>query len=353
MVRYLAVREADFDRAVTITQQLQPDASTLPPHTFMRDYIAADASTRDAMISRLARTGDPIVGEVSYLLRQALADHDAADRLLFSLPLETRRDSIGRSRDLASSLAARGRMREAWPQFQQLAALHPDQGRWAMMLCVQLAIFEIAPADLTRLLALVESADSASANVPSDPYDWDHLLPHMRLYHLAFINLRLGNLAEVRRLIDRLTALPTPEPRQRGVHALVESLQVRLLMEEGRWSEALRRHEAISLAVPLDMGEIHPERFIRAELLLRAGRANEALRWLDHLDGFFGGGAVYILDAPRALRRAQAYELLDRPEDALVWYGRFMELWQNADPEYAPLVRTARERTSALLQQSR
>ena len=55
------------------------------------------------------------------------------------------------------------------------------------------------------------------------------------------------------------------------------------------------------------------------------------------------------LNRPRALRRlGELYEAKGDREKALDYYGRFAELWRDADPKLQPVVREVRDRMARL-----
>ncbi|CAN5760199.1 hypothetical protein BH23GEM3_BH23GEM3_00410 [soil metagenome] len=58
----------------------------------------------------------------------------------------------------------------------------------------------------------------------------------------------------------------------------------------------------------------------------------------------------HLLEYPRSLRRlAELYDARGDSQEATVYYSRFVELWQGADPELQPWVRTAQARLRTLL----
>ena len=52
--------------------------------------------------------------------------------------------------------------------------------------------------------------------------------------------------------------------------------------------------------------------------------------------------------APSQLRQAEIYDRRGDRDEAVKHYRRFIELWQNADPELQPLVVGARKRLAEL-----
>jgi tetratricopeptide (TPR) repeat protein len=55
---------------------------------------------------------------------------------------------------------------------------------------------------------------------------------------------------------------------------------------------------------------------------------------------------VYL--APSHLRRGEIYERLGEPDTAVEHYRRFIELWENCDPELRPHVEEAERKLARL-----
>ncbi len=89
---------------------------------------------------------------------------------------------------------------------------------------------------------------------------------------------------------------------------------------------------------------VNSHRYLRAELLYQEGRLEEALRWYASL-----AEVSEFLLGPSYLRRAEIYEQLGETENAITYYTRFLDLWQDADPELQPQVEQARQRLDRLV----
>ena len=86
------------------------------------------------------------------------------------------------------------------------------------------------------------------------------------------------------------------------------------------------------------------ERFARAELLVSLGRDVDALPLYESF--------MTVYDLPFAavsrLRQAQIHERAGRRERAGFCYRRFLALWRDADPEFRPMVDSARQALARL-----
>jgi tRNA A-37 threonylcarbamoyl transferase component Bud32/tetratricopeptide (TPR) repeat protein len=86
-------------------------------------------------------------------------------------------------------------------------------------------------------------------------------------------------------------------------------------------------------------------RFRLAELLDRAGRERDALRW--YLSVAERG---LLLVGPAFARAADISERLGEDEQAIRYYDEFLDVWADADENYQPMVEEARRRRDGLLE---
>ena len=97
----------------------------------------------------------------------------------------------------------------------------------------------------------------------------------------------------------------------------------------------------IAFAVPFSQGA---ERYLRGRVLEKLGRPRAALPWYAALEDV--GTSVYL--APSLFRRGKVYEALSESNRAAEHYARFIELWEDCDPELRPRLAQAEERLAAL-----
>ena len=131
-----------------------------------------------------------------------------------------------------------------------------------------------------------------------------------------------------------------------------ELWDARLAEAEGRWRDAaeiLGRSQQTRSCVPCGG-------LFAAQMWDRAGEADSALAWYRRgVESPMTGETfedAYLY--PIALRRLGAlYEERAEPAEALDYYGRFVELWRDADPELQPIVTAVRERMARLAAEPR
>lgn len=153
-----------------------------------------------------------------------------------------------------------------------------------------------------------------------------------------------------RRLLAALLASPGSDPRPVGMEGIpsrppnatpgiVERIDgATRLREAGRPADALRLLGPDGRPEGTDPAGL--EVLLRADLLRDVGRHEDALRWygtLVHEVPF----SMLVLPALH-LRRGQLMDRLGDSAGAAAGYRRFIDLWEDADPELQPLVTAAR-----------
>jgi len=130
------------------------------------------------------------------------------------------------------------------------------------------------------------------------------------------------------------------------------ALEIRALAARGagRPAEALALLEESSMAVTHQSNAmVHLYRrpssvFLRAELLQQLNRGEEALAWYSSFFDWSG----YVFLSPACMRMAEIFESRGERDKAVEYYRRFVARWQDADPEYQPLVADVRARIARL-----
>ncbi len=177
-------------------------------------------------------------------------------------------------------------------------------------------------------------------------------LEPLRQYTLGVLSLRLRDTPSAVAAAAKLEKLATASDATDLSRDLDRSLRARLAWKEGYPQKALALLQTLeSSDSPGDIA-FTPfvaranERFLRGELLASMGRNTEALQWFASL----GDGSVteIPLRAPSHLRQAQIHEQLGNRNQAARHYAQFLKLWSGADPEFRPLVDSARRQLAGL-----
>jgi DNA-binding SARP family transcriptional activator/Flp pilus assembly protein TadD len=150
---------------------------------------------------------------------------------------------------------------------------------------------------------------------------------------------------------SELLTCAVARPTTSGIAALCHDLQLGLLAEQARRSgkatDALQWLESLDMRVPYQFAgrsmffARSRERFLRAELLERAGRLREADDWYAAVP--HGAWMDHIYLAPTHLRRGRIHEQLGDRAGAAEHYRQVAELWRDHDPELAGFYREALE----------
>jgi serine/threonine-protein kinase len=247
--------------------------------------------------------------------------------------------------------AARGRIAEARRQLALAEAADPERTRSAPALLAVAPFVRTTAAELRRLEAKVAALpppgpgdDRAGLSVyfRPTPAAQDR---RARLYVMGILSARLDDRT---RAIQRAEELETLARADSGSLAadFAHGIRAELAMGAGDAEEALRHVEAMrhetyyitAFAFP-ELSQAR-ERYLRAEALARLGRNDEALRWFGSFAEFSPYDMLYAPIGHR--RRGEILQSLGRRDEAAQEYARFIELWEDADPELQPEVRKAR-----------
>lgn len=270
----------------------------------------------------------------------------------------------------------------AFSAAEQAARALRDEQRsnmmWNLSAGAYLAAVEVAQGKLAR--AEREYEDLMTQSESSGSLAWYFFY----VREMARIDLRIRNQpAKGLRRIDaalRRHPLPTIPPLDRPYVYLS-----RYYSRAGRVDEATLLLAEYERAVPEGIRRQDPERYgVQGDLLLARGRIEDAIAryhsWYNE-DGFGNGGLFEIATAyeqartpdsalayyervantpsiwrdllvlaPTYRRLGELYEARGDRAKALDYYGRFVDLWKDADPELQPIVadaRTALRRLSA------
>jgi serine/threonine-protein kinase len=265
--------------------------------------------------------------------------------------------------------ASLGRWRGAQVELERLAELSPN---WAIE---YRALWSLQFRSLTRaeLVALRDSLSSwdpvtSRLLIVEPESDWrtgpsptvaryylfahNDVNGHVRSYLLGRLSARLDEYDAALRHAEELERMEAPATAGTISRDLAQAVRAHIFWSRGDTARALAALEAAPREVPRQRLWTSPffaepqERFLLAELLEARGRDDEALAWY----GTFGVPSVYDVFhlAPSYFRRAQIYERLGKLEEARHHYARFVELWQDADPELQPQVEAARRALQAL-----
>lgn len=351
-----------------------------------RDYVIFDS-----IATRYLQTEDPYNThrDLYWLVRGSPADQDSVMALYRSAPgilfamewlnlvqvehIEVAQELAERYGDAAPSpeeqalgkalyiftLTSRGqveRSRAAREAAKQLLTTYTDNPISAVFWGL-LPYVSISPEHLDSLEQRVAAWDTTAA-----PYESrsgaDQYLGHqgdIQTYLLGLLRWRQGDAEGTRGYAEALRQRAQPQAKHDYASSFARTLGGLVAWQEDRPEEALVALEEARLRPTFLQAMSSPlyaqvlARYARAEIFYAEGRYEEALSLYSSLHyGDSIQGLVYL--GPSYLRRAEIYEHLGDTENAIIYYTRFLELWQDADPALQTnWVEPARQRLDRLV----
>lgn len=328
----------------------------------LRALASNDAVATRALVDEVRRWEDLATWRLAAWLAAFSADPAAARSVIRTLDEDHRSPAIRAelrwivvALHLASGQVASAQ-RELARAVTEDGKLPADQQRWALE---QVSEWYIATLPLPF-------ADSTLARVRQRALAWSPVSPSarggfensvglggalqiepLRLYTLGLLALRLNDAPAADTAAAALARLAGSTSADPLVRDLDLGLRARIAFHQGRAEQALAL--LASLENDASQGDLVAlpfvsranERLLRAEVLEALGRDVEALAWLESL----GKGSVPELPfaAPAHLRQARIHARLGNRAEALRHYARLVELWEDADPQFRPLLRAARQ----------
>lgn len=169
---------------------------------------------------------------------------------------------------------------------------------------------------------------------------------------LSLVDLALGDTAAAGGRADSLALVARQLARGSEQAGFVAFIRAAVDHAGGRDDEAMRRLEEtpterwFGWATTSPIQAAAPARWLHAELLERAGRHREALSWYASFGEHSLSDLVYL--APAHVRSAAVEEALGDTAAARAHLERSLELWSDADPSLAPIVRDVRAHLAGL-----
>lgn len=274
---------------------------------------------------------------------------------------------------LAHLAFAQGRWRDAWAELDRAAKLNPAAAAWSRSYLATLPFFPVPDSVLDQAaLELRSTASSAGAaplylqlavDAPAAPVIQSYLVEELRMAGAPAGHVEASTtMARGAEHVEASTTvargegesgeLPCdPAAGSRATRDLCLDLRAGLAAERARRTGdhgvALRALESVRMRVPYQYAARSVffartrERFLRGELLERAGRLSEALEWYSAVPN--GARLDYVYLAPTHLRRGKILERQGDRAGAAAHYRRVLELWPKPDPELAALRREAED----------
>jgi tetratricopeptide (TPR) repeat protein len=347
----LAVREEDYARADSLLRR-KFTADNLPlGHRAILAIVGGDSAARGRLLAeaRKQSSGHPYAPEwIALHLNDFPAATEFAQAALASPRPRAVRESVHQF--LALLALAQGRWSAAKPEFAQAVPTIPSAKR-LHALSATWPFLAVPDSDLAALRAELEEWDPSAEAPEPNPGLGSALRPHLRLYLLGLLNSRLGDDARALRNAAELERIDHPAEAATLVRDLAQTVRAEVALRRGHPADALKLLEPVRGEVPPELLAVpfyseEGSRYLRAELLYRLGRDEEALRW--YTNGFQGSPSELVYLAPAHLRQAEIYDRLGDQKQAVEHYSRFIRLWQSCDPPLRSRVEEAKARLAVL-----
>jgi tetratricopeptide (TPR) repeat protein len=257
--------------------------------------------------------------------------------------------------ELAYLAAAAGQLRAAEAELAAARRLDPQTaGEYTALL----AALPFLPPDKARLerarQTLVAKGRSGPVPASASNYFAVHGTLHEDVYPylMGLLAAGMGDEAGAIRRIAQLAAGDRSDEGGGLRSDLAKGVRAEIAWQRNRPREALQALEGVRMEVWYQFMTTSAfysearERYLRGQALEALGRFEDALPWYSS----FAENSVYDLAyvAPGEMRQAEIDEKLGRQAEAVRHYRRFVELWQDADPEFQPMLQRARDRLTAL-----
>ena len=173
---------------------------------------------------------------------------------------------------------------------------------------------------------------------------------YIRTYLLGLTSVWMGETETAHAYADSLGTMPRNLDYTVVTRSWAQGITARAFAAAGDTADAISLLSIPPAPVPLWLISISPffsrsfDRYALGELLMADGQFEEALRWFRSLTE----GHELVLVAPAFRQMALIEEILERPEEARAHFIRFVELWEDADPEFQALVTEAEQRIADL-----
>lgn len=203
-----------------------------------------------------------------------------------------------------------------------------------------------------QLLAWRADAVPASKNPGNYFTVHDDLYQQIRFYLLGLISARIRDSAtafQYLKALDKWTDDPDIGTLTQDMQL---SIQAQIALSKGRFETALANLEEMQLQRWYNFAFSSPfysqafDRYQRAELLKHTGRIEEAMVWYNSFEENSVYDLIYL--PPSHFHRAEIYEALGQPQQAIEHYAAFLEFWRDCDPELRPMVEKAQSRLREL-----
>jgi len=263
--------------------------------------------------------------------------------------------------DYAAVEFGRGRLKSSRAAFERVDSLPPSFAPPNMALLASLPLPGGNPSDTAGLAERVrswtmpevlqlrewETPELFTLGVPNTHRQFEHLI---RPYVLGLLASSAGDYAAATSFADEVESLDPVRWYPSMPHDLAQGVRADVLLRQGRPQEAIAALDAakqhlnyneVFLAPIIGAGR---SGYVRAMALQQLGSLEEALRWYE----YGTQGIDVALLAATHFHRGEIYEAMGDTAQAIWHYETFIELWKDADPELQVKVREVLQHVAEL-----
>ncbi len=316
---------------------LYPNAERALEVRALRAFVVPDSVERSAVMAALPRAGD---GALNAVLDAVIVNARAWDAMAVFHDV-----SLGGRLPWTVELWGRALDDVRWAKGRWRGERSVRGGsldEWRLETRALMASDPVFPLPLSEIAALRDSVARRTRYAAQSVWRQAETAygSAFRSYLLGLLDARLGDTTRSREWVRRLRD-PADTLAAHVRQSLAAGLEAELSRKHGDFERALHeagRSEHIANIPGYPIARIGVrERFLRAELLVALGRDDEALAWY----GSFQSLMDLAYAAPAHMRQGEIFERAGNVERARFHYGRFINLWKDADPEFQPLVARA------------
>jgi tetratricopeptide (TPR) repeat protein/tRNA A-37 threonylcarbamoyl transferase component Bud32 len=348
-----------LDAVAQRAAELTPEGDRLLELRLLQAHVRGDVAARERVLADLRSQGDGMIFEVLWSAGSFLDDPSVAGQLAGIL-VEDSRSSDTRALGygaLASIAMAQGRWNAASDALDAMAEIKPLAAleQRTMLEATSVAVVEDSSA-LVRYVEQLRNADWTSISPAPAPGVWftalEGLHSHLAQYLIGLASARVGDTEQALAAAAALERMGTPDGQGSLVHDWASGVRATVAWRSGNVAEALGEIEHYEgrvfyqLATGSLFHTLAYERYLHARLLEESGRFEEALRWYGSFKG--SGASDLIFLAPSHWRRGHIYRQMGDNQAARTHYQRALELWNDADDVFLPILEEIRRQLATL-----
>jgi DNA-binding winged helix-turn-helix (wHTH) protein/tetratricopeptide (TPR) repeat protein/TolB-like protein len=253
---------------------------------------------------------------------------------------------------LAMWATGRGRWREAKSELEKAELLYPAAAYEFGAILSVAPFLSVPEDDFVSIRDKLTSWDPET-ETPKDDFLYPPGLHRvLRPYLLGLLSARLGDETAALEWASELEQISPPELMPAMPQDYARSIRAHVALGEGKAEDALALLEELQLDAhnsrfyfyaPGWLITLAHERFLRAELLHRLGRDEEAFGW--YWASYPWGGQQFAF---AHLRLAEILEKQGDLRKATEHYDLFVRFWSDCDPELRSIVEAAKSRLAVL-----